>query len=338
MIKKINFTGYFPTFDYRLSDVYKILSKNFEVEISDNPDYIFCGCYDNYDFCNNSHAIRIMYTFEYYLPNFNVLDYAINCFSNISFEDRSTMFHSCLYHFINYEKRNNCTREELKQKNAFCNMIYSHNGYLDRDYYFNLISTYKRVDSAGAFMNNMNGFTPGPRHGGDAGIFRDHRQKVQFQSKYKFSMAFENAYAPYYWTEKIIHAYLAKTIPIYRGDKRVFETLNKKCCIYADEMTDKQLLARIREIDQNDDLFLSIVNEPLFNDPDFVSKSYKRLEEFLMYIFTQDLEHARRRSKVIPLELENLRLGKFQKVKNNKYKFYIFRLLSGRINKTASQK
>ena len=65
------------------------LKKNFEVEISDDPDYLFFGAYGfkhlDYD------CVRIMWTIENYVPDFNIADYAL-AYDYIEFGDRYLRF------------------------------------------------------------------------------------------------------------------------------------------------------------------------------------------------------------------------------------------------------
>lgn len=68
---------------------------------------------------------------------------------------------------------------------------------------FEALKKYKKVNSGGRYLNNI----------GRAVV-----DKIQFESRHKFSICFENSSYPGYTTEKIIEAFAAKTIPIYWGN------------------------------------------------------------------------------------------------------------------------
>lgn len=100
----------------------------------------------------------------------------------------------------------------------------------------NWISSYKRVDCAGSYRNNMYGF-------------RAPRDKfIDWISIYKFMLCFENSSAPGYVTEKALQAYLAGTIPIYWGhDDTVKSLFNMDTMVYVNSY--EEALNKIKEID-----------------------------------------------------------------------------------------
>nr|WP_257842607.1 glycosyltransferase family 10 [Helicobacter sp. 13S00477-4] len=83
-----------------------------------------------------------------------------------------------------------------------------------REEFFEALSLYKKVDSAGSYRNNIGRTLP--IINGDFST-----SKYEFMKDYKFSIAFENSSANGYSTEKIIQAFGAQTIPIYWGDQKV---------------------------------------------------------------------------------------------------------------------
>lgn len=42
---KINFADFWPDFDYKEWLLYRVLSSMYEIEISDQPDYLFCSSF-----------------------------------------------------------------------------------------------------------------------------------------------------------------------------------------------------------------------------------------------------------------------------------------------------
>ena len=67
----------------------------------------------------------------------------------------------------------------------------------------------------GSFKNNV-------------GMIKD---KFQFLSSYKFSIAMENTEGDGYISEKLIDSFLAGTIPIYYGDYMIDEYINLEAFI-----------------------------------------------------------------------------------------------------------
>ena len=275
---KIRFVSDFNKRDKK--EFLSILRERYIVEESSKPDYIFYTV-NGYEHLRYD-CIRIFYTGECYTPNFNECDYAI-AFDHLQFGDRYIRLP--LYNFLhyknNYQQLHNripFTREELMKKSGFCNFVVSNCFAYDvRADFFELLSKYKKVDSGGRFKNNIGHLV------GD---------KLTFQNKYKFSIAFENCSYPGYTTEKIVDAFAARTIPIYYGDSDVAKDFNPKTFVNAhDYRSFEEVVERVKEIDNNDDLYLSMMNEPIINP----AVDMGDLREFLFSIFDQPLEKAKRR-------------------------------------------
>ena len=54
------------------------------------------------------------------------------------------------------------------------------------------------------------------------------------------------------------------SIPIYWGSDRVTEEFNEKAFVNANKLSGQELLDRIIEINEDDELYQSIINEPVF--------------------------------------------------------------------------
>ena len=158
----------------------------------------------------------------------------------------------------------------VREKTKFCNFLFSNTkdgG--TRNRFFQRLSKYKRVDSAGGTLNNM-GFTlPGRAHR-KAGNQRVYPEKTEFLGQYKFTIAYENDRAGRvkrqeagYTTEKPVEAMLVNSIPIYRGNPRVGEEFNTKSFIsYHDFNSDEAMINKIIEIDNSDKLYRQMLAEP----------------------------------------------------------------------------
>lgn len=298
----INFVGFWKNFDYQTFLPYQLLSKHYDVQISDNPDVLFCSIFGGFSYCKYN-CLRIFCTSECYFPDMNLFDYAISI-TNQSVGDRIVQIPYFLYipNILDLNNRPLLAKEDVDSKARFCNFIYSHPAE-KRDQIFKTISTYKHVDSAGSHLNNMNGFTPGKRNE-VTGI--DNTPKLKFQGLYKFSIACENEVYEDYITEKIIHAYMARTIPIYYGDTNVCKIFNPNSFInVSDFKSDDELLKRIEEIDNDVDLFLQIINEPIFVKQTYLSSQIQKLDNFLCSII-ENGNYRRRPNNYSTTNLNNV--------------------------------
>lgn len=269
-----------------------ILKKYYDVEISDNPDYVFYH-ESTYEYLKYD-CIRIFYTSENISPNFNLCDYAIS-YDYMNFEDRhyrlSSYFIATFYHKkdlemakdINITKPRTFTREDLDKKTDFCSFVYSN--YLADDrrkILLDKLNAYKKVDSGGKYLNNIGGPTD---------------NKLGFEMKHKFSMAIENSCRDGYTTDRIVDSFMASTIPIYWGNPAIGREFNTKRFINCHNCESfDQVVERVKEIDNNDDLYIKIMNEPLFAKGYSFKIALGGLEKFLKNIFDQPLEYAPRRT------------------------------------------
>jgi len=113
----------------------------------------------------------------------------------------------------------------LRSKTRFCAFLYSQPCPY-REAFFRALSRYKPIDAPGRSMNNMPGIDPVPGR-------IDWNAKIDFLRAYKFVIAFENASASGYNTEKLSHAIEADCVPIYWGDPAIGRSFNVKRFINA---------------------------------------------------------------------------------------------------------
>lgn len=274
--------------------LYHILHEHYDVQLSDNPEYVICSCFAPfYEYCQYD-AVRIMNAGENYVPDFNLVDYAISLYP-VCFLDRSFYLPICtdaFDHPLKLESRTRLFTEQfVKDKQYFANFIASHdseNGL--RSLFFKKISEYKRVESPGRFLNNVDG--------GTIVSWKD-QSKTDFQRKCKFSICFESTKNEGFITEKIVDAFYADSIPIYYGSSTVTDIFNPKAFINCNDFSSfDEVVEYIKLVDQDDSLYLSIINQPILNDPYFFSRKRSELEAFVVHIFDQPLENAYRRSRV----------------------------------------
>ena len=88
---RVKFVGFWDGFVAEKTRIYLDLAKLYNIEITDSPDYIICSCFaPYYDYCNYP-QVRIMDVGENYIPDMNLVDYAISRYP-VSLLDR------CFFH------------------------------------------------------------------------------------------------------------------------------------------------------------------------------------------------------------------------------------------------
>lgn len=293
---KINYAGVDETFNKEQNLIYDILKNHgYDVQITKDADYLICSFFDEnpYQYCGTP-QVRIMYSGENLIPDFNLIDYSI-CPYPIRFGDRNFQLPACVWprsHWVALpEKDRNYTMEFVKGKEYFANFITGHESeYSIRGDFFKELCKYKRVESPGSYLNNM---PNGER------VNWLNNSKSDFQRKCKFTLCFESTNHYGFVTEKIMDAFYADTIPVYFGSPTVKEIFNEKAFIYVpDRDSFEEAIAKIMELDQDDKKYLEMLRQPILVDPDYPRKLEEELGNYVCHIFDQPLERAYRRSRV----------------------------------------
>lgn len=313
---KIKFVGFWDSFIPTDSQIYKLLSKHYDVNICDNPDYVICGCFGKpYEYLKYS-QVRIMVCGENYIPDFNFIDYAISRYP-INFLDRSFYEPGCIKPFPDSLAINDCkkyTLDDLHDKEYFCNFISSHESeYGIRGDFFKKLSEYKKVLSAGSYLNNS-----------QQKVNRFDGTKSKLQKRCKFSLCFESTKNEGFITEKITEAFLNGTIPIYYGSDTIKQIFNPDSFINISDFNSfEDAINRIIEIDKNDDLYLKMLNAQKLKDKNYFDSIIENEEKFLVHIFEQPLQKAYRRSRVYtPINLEKFIIKQSAKKKTRFSRFF----------------
>ena len=145
-------------------------------------------------------------------------------------------------------------------KKNICVVISNPKG-IKRNYILNKIEKHFNIDYLGKYKNNCN-------------ILKAEYNSNEFKEKiseYKFIIAMENNRYETYITEKIILGLNSKIIPIYWGSKYIYDYFNKERILaLLEEDNDKLdieidiLINKIKNIVNNDYLWLDIVNKPYY--------------------------------------------------------------------------
>ncbi len=292
---KVKYVGFWEDFDPKQATFTQLIAKHYNIVECDDPDYIICSMFGRtrYEFCRYP-QVRIFYSLENYVPNFNVVDYGVSSY-HLQLGDRHAYCPICIDPYHRSEelahRKKHFTKEDLQQKPHFANFIASHESEHNiRGDFFKKLCEYKKILSAGSYLNNMpNGET----------VSWTDNSKFNLQKQCKFTLCFESTQHSDFITEKITDAFYADTVPIYFGSTDASEIFNPKAFIDCSKFDSfEAAIERIKEIDSNDDLYLQMLNEPVFKDENFVENTLKNLEDFICHIFEQPLEQAYRRSRV----------------------------------------
>lgn len=298
----IKFSGMGGNFDPNNNFIINILRKHFDVKLSDKPDFLIYSV-NSRDYLKYE-CVRIFYTSENLTPDFNICDYAIG-FHNIEFEDRYIRYPVYMVDSFNAyagddyghdlylaEHKHENVERKLDSKEEFCSFVYSNaDGAECRTKLFEELEKYKKVNSGGRYLNNIGGPID---------------NKLSFQSKHKFVIAFENTSSPGYTTEKIVHAFAAGAIPIYWGNPLIDKEFNTNSFInchefgltsVGDAAVIQQIIRRVTEIDGNDNLYKEMLSIPAFVNQSYVDEMNRRFECFLYKIFSQTKDEAYRRNR-----------------------------------------
>ena len=289
---KIQFMGFWKEFEPEEHIFLNALREYYNVEISNEPEYIIYSNFTQEHLKAGHKAVKIFYTGENETPDFNLCDYAL-AFDWITLGDRYLRLPVYLNagRYINEARLmehkhelNTLTLEELGAftKRDFCSFVVSNaNGVKERENIFFRLSQYRPIHSGGRYLNNI---------GGPVG------DKLDFERQHKFSICFENCSHAGYTTEKLVEAFAARTVPIYWGDPEVTKVFNSKAFINVmDYPMIEDAIEHIKQIDADDELYMQMLGQPALVSETFNSSNqYRLLVDFFRHIVEQPLEKAKR--------------------------------------------
>ena len=250
--------------------------------VENNPDYLIYNVFTQEDIKQKyNNVIKIAIYTENIMPDLNLADYAIGHY-HINYLDRYFKYN--VFFWTNFNEIDKKRKEILGNpiRKKFCGAVISNCSAIFRLDFIHQLNKYKKVDMGGKCQNNIN----------ESVI-----DKVAFLSGYKFSIAIENSDGDGYLSEKIVDSFLAGTIPIYYGDYLLDEFINPKSFILIKGEQDiEKKIEYIKKIDEDDDLYRSIIMEKPIIDDNFANKiDEMEIKSFLKHIFKQDKNKAFRR-------------------------------------------
>jgi alpha(1,3/1,4) fucosyltransferase len=283
---RINFAAFWPGFSPdHFRRFFPIVYDKYDVVLSQDPEVVFYSVFSQHfvpyaDARNHppltrlpaGKFVRVFITGENFEPDMSSCEFAITFSSLVDHENHLRLplwvYENRAWGFgpERLVKPAGTDWEKIAaEKTQFCNFVYLHPVPF-RDAIFRMLNTYRRVDSAGQHLNNMDGWkvpTSPSRVGG----------KVEFFRRYKFTLAIENAIWPGYMTEKLVDPMLAHSIPIYVGDPQAQASFDPASYIDFACFTDmKQMLEFVREVDNDRALYLKLLAAPWYRNnaiPDY---------------------------------------------------------------------
>lgn len=284
---KVAFTDFWNGFKCDNNYFYKILSEYYNIEIVEDIEetqYLFYSCFGFEHLKYN--CIKIFYTGENLVPDFNLCDYAIG-FEHMNYGDRYIRMPLYVIDYRDDYRHMMDIRGHISPRERFCSFVASNNSEADtaRKNIFDKLSEYKKVDAGGRYLNNI---------GQPNGV----EDKQSFQEQYKFSLAIENSSHSGYCTEKIVQAFASGTIPIYWGDPKIGEYFNEKSFINCHRYKSlDEVLKIVKELDNDKEKYQEMLKEPIITDDNQKIEAYdKAFEIWLCNIIEQPLDKAYRRS------------------------------------------
>ena len=274
---KIQFTDFYGIEKSEDNYLYHFLKKYFKLEISDQPDIVI---YSNYGFEYKKYeCLRVLFCAEYAIPDIEECDF---CFSQHHASYFGKNYRLPMYVFwknfgLDYNQLLKAKDfDQIKaKKTKFCSFVVSSPlGSKKRVNFMRKLSEYKRVDSGGKLLNNINGPV---------------KDKMQFLHNYKFNISFANGIASGYADEKIVEPMFVNSIPIFWGNPKIDKDFNPESFINChDYHNDESVIQEIKRIDQNDELYRSYLQQPWFHNNRL--NKYVQIEpliERFSYIFYQ---------------------------------------------------
>lgn len=241
-------------------------------------DFLVC---DNFNFNHETFkGVKIMLTGENHAADLYEYDYCLS--HELVEDDRRHRFPYWQFHMIFgwrshiacLDRKEKITAKQLLAQNRkFCAFVCKNGACRKRNTLVSKLAELGLVDCGGPWMNNL-------------GYCVDN--KVEFQSGYYFSVAYENEQSPGYQTEKIIDALISHSIPLYWGNPLVAEEFNPACFVDARNFRNEdEMVAYLQELAKDADRMAEMLNVPVFRQPDTLKKAEEELYAFLSKIIAR---------------------------------------------------
>lgn len=275
---KIKFVDFWPVFDINNNKFVEALKVNFDdIEVlqgdsDENPDLLFYSrCGNGTEHYKYNDCIKIYFTGENDVPNFNEADYALS-FHTLDFGERHLRYP--LYMLYEYDwlaKPLEPGNDDAAFGRPFCSLLMRNFSNCDpkRLEIIDLMESYRTITYGGSWRNNIGGNVD---------------EKIPFINKFKFNLALENSVVDGYVTEKLLEPLVASTVPIYWGTEYAKKDFNPDAFINVDDFsTLDSFLEYVKKVDCDKNLYLKYLKAPKLRS-DFATDFDSNLADFLKNI------------------------------------------------------
>ncbi len=279
---------------FNLDSFYKWLSTHFPVErvpreYHAEADYFIGG---DFGYLHETfHGVKIFFTGENHAPDHNNFDYSLThafvederC-HRLPFWQVYPICDSYARRLAVHQPRPISPDELAAEGRDFCAFICRNDVCRQRNSLVRNLSAQRKVNCAGPFMNNVGFLLP-----------KGYENKIEYQRRHLFSMAYENEAHPGYQTEKIVEALQSRSIPLYWGNPLVEDEFNPAAFIHARHFSsERELIRHILELAEDPVRMASIINAPRYRDPLVLDKAEQALIDFFSRIFERGPSAIRR--------------------------------------------
>jgi alpha(1,3/1,4) fucosyltransferase len=261
-----------------------ILRTKFDVVIDQkNPDVLFHSIFGGMRETPKYKCKKVLYLGENWRSDRFGADYSISFDHHSETNYRLPLWQ--VYLMIKPELKDRLFNRVRRQSfDHFCAFAVSNPSNSLRNSHFDKLHEYKRVESYGKVRTNNLGlinFSKGK-------YWRDAKDQYFSENTHKFMMAYENTHYPGYCTEKLMDAFLAGSLPLYWGDHKVGNEWNSNAFVHISKLG-PDWIEKVKEIDNNKDLFESIYKEPVFTEEQKFSleMNLSHFEEWLIEKITK---------------------------------------------------
>jgi hypothetical protein len=267
-----DFWGGFQDDNNILTHLLKECASNLNiVPFSQDTDILFYSCYGgNHHQADRSKTKKIFFPGENERPNYNECDFSLS-FDFDTYDGKNFRFPLWLSYIDFFDKKTYVNQKYLlppnfvfkpeennfyflKEKTQPCCVLSKHLKNR-KDELLNVLTPKMPVHGYGSYFNN--------------GIPDGEDVKMDLLCNYKFHICFENSIFPGYYTEKLLHAKAAGTIPIYHSDSKISEDFNPDSFLNLSNYSSiEEFVSNIIKVDNDSTLYYNIKNTPLFKTPD----------------------------------------------------------------------
>jgi len=257
----VTFSGFWKGFNPEDNFIINTLRRKYDVTVTgaDEAELMFCSSMEGeIPSCGES-CVKVYFTGENDVPDFNEYDYAIS-FHHIQFGER----HLRLPLYVLYDAFDVLRKGSVELiskhdalKRDFCSVVLSSNiaGDPARLRLIDEFAARFPLSSGGRYKNNVGGPV---------------EDKMKFISGFRFNLCPENSMVDGYVTEKIVEPLAAQTVPIYWGTEDVCNEFNPEAFIRINDYSSfSEAFDAIERIASDDDLYYGMLTAPKLNSNAF---------------------------------------------------------------------